>query len=307
MINYKCRQAIHTKIVLEYCEDIGFAVPEPFEHYKTLNDEDSIGFYTITNLLKFIESNSDNRHFFIDLIPYFERRLIQFIKEHVDLDQTPAQNLLNFVNYYNHVSDLNWGTQESEDNLCLDAQRNPRQYASQYDDLFLYFCATNLFRSSFGEKNNVNIKLPFERAFYGKNIDLFDSVEFDNQSMKVCVTKNEMDYDQLEPLNMQELKFSDRVRAAANNIPPQNLNLTSLSNTIGMTPRTLQRSLKQENTSPNKIINNIKVNLIKNSLQKHQGNIKRSAYECGFDNLSTFSRFFSKSTGMTPRQFTHRI
>ncbi|WP_158638089.1 helix-turn-helix domain-containing protein [Shewanella donghaensis] len=297
---------MHTKIVCEYCELINFPLPDEYHHYKYLSDTDLIGFNTITNLLRFIEKHCDNKYFFIDLLKYFNQRIMAFTQIDLSSEISDAQKLLAFTQFYNEVSDLNWSNVETDDSIGLVATRAPQAIASQYDDLFIYSCLTNILSYSSKEKSNIIIELPFERAFYGVNVDLFDKVTFNCQSMSVIVPKDERDFGSLSMIT--ELSFSsvDRIKAAANSIQPSQLCLSNLANAIGVSERGLQRELKINNHCAKDMINKTRMNSIISILNKNNGNIKKSAYESGFKDLPSFSRYFSKSAGHTPSQYVKK-
>ncbi len=303
MIKYKCRPAVHTKIVCEYCELINFPLPDEYNHFKYLADTDLIGFNTITNLLRYIENNCDNKYFFIDLMQYFIQRIIKFTDIDLSAEVSDAQKLLAFTQFYNQVSDLNWCNIETQHSLALVAKRAPQAIASKYDDLFIYSCITHILRHSFKDKLNLIIELPFERAFYGVDVDLFDNVTFNCQSMSVIVAKDERDVGPILTDNKLILPSSERVKAAANSMPPSALSLPNLANSIGVSERGLQRELRTENCCVKDMIQNTRMNSIITILKNNKGNIKKSAYESGFKDLPSFSRYFSKSTGCTPTQY----
>ncbi|MDO6620955.1 AraC family transcriptional regulator [Shewanella sp. 6_MG-2023] len=303
MIKYKCRPAIHTKLVCEYCESINFVLPNKYHHYKYLADTDLIGFKIITNLLNFIESNNENNYFFIDLLGYFNQRIIEFTKIDLSSDISIAQKLLAFTQFYNQVSDLNWHNVETDNSLALVAKRNTQSVASKYDDLFIYSSVINILHCRVNEKSNVIIELPFESAFYGVNVALFNKVTFNCQAFSVIVPKEEGEACSLTVATAASFSSLDRIRAAANSIPPSELSLASLANLIGVSERGLQRELKSHNICVKDMINKVRIDFIISILNKNNGNIKQSAYESGFKDLPSFSRYFSKITGISPTRY----
>lgn len=306
MIKYKCRPAVHTKIVCEYCLLINFPLPDEYNHYKYLSDTDLIGFNTITNLLRFIEAHCDNKYFFIDLLNHFIDRIMGFTRIDLSSGISDGQKLRAFTEFYNEVSDLNWRTVETENTIGLVAHRGPQAIASKYDDLFIYSCLTKILHHSKNKKSSLIIELPFERSFYGVDVDLLDKVTFNCQSMSVVVTKDERDYCSTSISKDTSFSSVDRIKAAANSIEPSQLCLTNLASVIGMSERGLQRELKYNNQSAKDMINKTRIDSIISILSENSGCIKKSAYESGFKDLPSFSRYFSKVTGISPTDYVNR-
>nr|WP_275974641.1 helix-turn-helix transcriptional regulator [Shewanella algicola] len=132
---------------------------------------------------------------------------------------------------------------------------------------------------------------------------MFEQVEFNKDHFSVTINKDEGDIVEDKQLVVENISELERVNAAANSIPYHSLSLAALSQVINMTPRSLQRELKLLDTNPQSIINDAKINHIISRLLINKGNIKLTAYECGFTDMSTFSRFFSKVAGLSPKAF----
>ncbi|WP_194944984.1 helix-turn-helix transcriptional regulator [Shewanella sp. TC10] len=307
MIKYKCRPAIHTKIVCEYCEKINFSLPSEYAHFKYLPDEELISFNTITNLLNYIEKNTTNPYFFIDLVKFLILRLEAFTKIDLSTNVSNASKLLAFTQFYNQVSDLNWCSIETEDSVGLVAKRAKQSLASKYDDLFIYVSIMHVLKFKNEDKSNIIMELPFESGFYGNNIDLLDNVKFNCENLSVFVKKDERDGANMLPQYLNNISNIERISAAAKSISPAELSLISLANRLGMSTRTLQRELKVDDCCVKDIIKNTKANSIVSVLNKNNSNIKVTAYECGFKNLSTFSRHFKNTIGCCPTEYVNSL
>ncbi len=306
MIKYKCRPAIHTKIVCEYCERINFPLPAEYAHFKYLSDEELISFNTITNLLNFIEKNTNNPFFFVDFVQFFNQRIEEFTRIDLSSNVSNASKLIAFTQFYNQVSDLNWTNTETADSVGLIAKRSQQSLASKYDDLFIYASMMYVLKFSESNKFDVIIELPFGRSFYGYNVDLLKNVKFNCQSFSVFVKKDERDKVLVNALIPRKISNLERVNAAANSISPADLSLVALANMLGMSSRSLQREVKIEGFCVKDIIKKTKANAIIYILNKNNGNIKVTAYECGFNNLSVFSRQFSNTVGCCPTEYVKR-
>lgn len=70
-----------------------------------------------------------------------------------------------------------------------------------------------------------------------------------------------------------------------------------------MTPRTLQRKLKAENTSFNQLLDTMRQDLAKSYLRHSTRSIGEIAYMLGFSDPANFTRFFKRWTGQSPSLF----
>ena len=87
-----------------------------------------------------------------------------------------------------------------------------------------------------------------------------------------------------------------------NNINSSNITLSSISKKMNMSSRTLQRKLKKEGTSYQEILDNVRIEITKNSLLEN-ATFTEVAYKLGFHTQSAFYTFFKKYFGCTPREF----
>ncbi|GGQ04356.1 helix-turn-helix domain-containing protein [Shewanella litoralis] len=303
MIKFKCRPALHTKMVIEYCDNKGISVPDHYQHIRFLADEDKINYYTVNNILHEMEALDNNPYFFFELEHVFRERLIPFTIKILDFNKSAALNLLDFTHYYRSISDLAWSSIVTDTSVTLVAARGPEQRASKYDDLFIYFCMAEIFKPLLDKPDDMLICLPYGREFYSKYINMFERVEFNHGCFSVTINKVEGDNDIGECLALENISELERVNAAANSIPSHSLSLSTLAQVMSVAPRSLQRELKLLDSKPQNIIDNVKVNYIISRLGINKGNIKLTAYECGFTDMPTFSRFFTRTTGLSPKAY----
>jgi AraC-like DNA-binding protein len=103
-----------------------------------------------------------------------------------------------------------------------------------------------------------------------------------------------------------ESDLSHRVSAIfLNNIsaPPK---LAELASTMGMSPRSLRRRLKDDGTSYQKILDVTRQELAQSLLKETAEAVASIAYELGFDNPSHFGRAFKGWTGQSPSEYRKR-
>ncbi|MCC4833812.1 AraC family transcriptional regulator [Shewanella sp. 10N.7] len=308
MIKFKCMPAIEIKILCEYCESVNLLLPIEFKCFKYLSDEELIGFNIITKLLSFIEKNITSTFFFVDFVPFFNQRIVDFIRIDLSSNTSDASKLIAFTQFYNQMSDLNWTNIETDDSVGLIAKRPAQSLASKYDDLIIYVYMMYVLKFSDSTKSNIIIEFPYPRSFYSHNAAPLKRVKFNCQSLSVFVKKDERDKDKVLVNALLPLKTSnlERINAAVNSIPLTDLNLTALANILGISPRSLQRKVKYEGCCVKDIIKKFKANAIISILNKNNGNIKVTAYECGFNNLSAFSRQFYNTVGCCPTEYVKR-
>lgn len=80
--------------------------------------------------------------------------------------------------------------------------------------------------------------------------------------------------------------------------------LEDVASNFNMTPRSLQRRLKEEATSFQQIADEVKKSLAIHYLEKGKYQLKEISYFLGYNELSAFSRAFKRWTGKPPHQYT---
>ena len=103
-------------------------------------------------------------------------------------------------------------------------------------------------------------------------------------------------------------RLTDKVRRLlGDNLKGGDLGLGVLTRRLGMTGRTLQRKLREEGTSYQDLVNEVRCEFSKQYLQKSGMAIGEIAYSLGFSETSAFHRAFKRWTGMTPKEYRRRL
>ena len=107
----------------------------------------------------------------------------------------------------------------------------------------------------------------------------------------------------LRQLTQQE-STSQRVKQSTiRGIGKETLTVEQVANELAMSKRTLQRKLREEGSSFQKITDEVRVALALNYLREGNLSIGETAYLTGFSEAAAFHRFFKQQTGQTPQQY----
>jgi AraC-like DNA-binding protein len=100
--------------------------------------------------------------------------------------------------------------------------------------------------------------------------------------------------------------FVDRVRAAIGaslgEVAPD-VTIVDVSSRLGMTPRSLQRRLREKGASFSVLVDEARRDLAQNLLSDEGTLLCDVAYRLGFSGLSAFFKAFRRWTGVSPREF----
>ena len=79
--------------------------------------------------------------------------------------------------------------------------------------------------------------------------------------------------------------------------------LERVADALSLTPRTLQRKLRELGTSHNELVDQMRRQLAMRYLREPEMAICEVAYLLGFSEASSFHRAFKRWTGVTPKDF----
>lgn len=133
-------------------------------------------------------------------------------------------------------------------------------------------------------------KKELESPVIGANTDLFNYFE---RELKIAL-------DTHDNLNQYTRKVKEMIQQKLKAEIP---GLEDVSREIGVSSRSLQLHLKEENTSYQSLLNEIRKEVSIKHLRNKKFNITEVAFLTGFSDISVFSRSFKKWTGLSPSQF----
>lgn len=108
---------------------------------------------------------------------------------------------------------------------------------------------------------------------------------------------------QMESMQGPETWASKVAYAVRNNGPYVDADINTVSMALDVGPRTLQKHLKSEGTSYQRIIRDIKIGAAKDYLADRSNSLIDIAILLGYSEQSAFNHAFKLWTGLTPRQF----
>ncbi len=74
-----------------------------------------------------------------------------------------------------------------------------------------------------------------------------------------------------------------------------------------MSPRTLQRRLREESTSFQDVVDSVREELARITMANPKYSLGEVAYLLGFSEISAFTRAFKRWTGMTPSRWRDEL
>jgi AraC-like DNA-binding protein len=99
-------------------------------------------------------------------------------------------------------------------------------------------------------------------------------------------------------------RFSQRVRATIlQALPDHDPSVDQVAHSLCMSPRTLQRRLSQENTSYQRVLDRVRLELSIEYIAMSRMPLSEAALKLGFSDLTSFHRAFKRWTGTPPAEF----
>jgi AraC-like DNA-binding protein len=153
-------------------------------------------------------------------------------------------------------------------------------------------------------KNHFNSEVIFNSHQFALHFDQkIISLPIVYSDYELMITLEKLACKRLTEQNNAFNDFSDIVRSVIYTlIDPYLPNLLKVAKQLNMSERSLQRKLKQENTSFTRIITDIKKDLAENFLSKDIS-VKETSYLLGYSEPSAFIKAFQSWYGKTPQKF----
>jgi len=96
------------------------------------------------------------------------------------------------------------------------------------------------------------------------------------------------------------MRFNEKLK---NELKEGRASIENMASCFGMSPRTLQRKLKQYDLSYSEILTNLRIELSKEMLTNPSLSLTEIAFLLGFSESSAFHRAFKQWTKLTPLEF----
>lgn len=176
---------------------------------------------------------------------------------------------------------------------------------------------TNLIRKATKE-NVIPVKITVKKFFVNPEYEQFlgrkaeegvvNSITFSLDDVEIpFITRNESMWNFFEPELKKRLSemdtdesFSAKVRSVLVEILPAGKSaIEDVADALGMSKRSLQRKLKDEDTTFQKQLNHVRELLAKNYIQNTRLSSEDIAYLLGYQDLNSFFRAFALWTGKT--------
>ena len=166
------------------------------------------------------------------------------------------------------------------------------------------------------KENVIPVKITVKKSFVNPEYEQFlgrkaeegatNSITFSHTDVEIpFITRNESMWNFFEPELRKRLgemdtddSFSAKVRSVLVEILPAGKSgIEDVAAALGMSRRSLQRKLKEEDTTFQKQLNHVRELLAKNYIQNTQLSSEDIAYLLGYQDLNSFFRAFSLWTG----------
>ena len=168
----------------------------------------------------------------------------------------------------------------------------------------------------------VTVRHPFDEAIYEEFMGCKpeegtkDGIFFSNSDVEIpFITRNDTMWEFFEPELKRRLSemevddsFSARVRSTLVELIPGGLcSIEDVAEKLGMSKRTLQRKLSEENTTFQKQLNHTRELMAKNYLQNTELSSEDIAFLLGYQDTSSFFRAFSLWTGQGVAEYKNSM
>ncbi|MCL1095817.1 helix-turn-helix domain-containing protein [Shewanella kaireitica] len=306
MIKYSVRPAASTQKLLRYCDDTRFAMPAKFGHFKTLEPTDLVSGQAIFTALDTVEMHSEDKFFYYDLEPYIQGSQGSMAEMLGVQARTPAEMLVCFAKIYSSkLSSTKLQLLETDTEIKLISQRFSNHTVLKYGDLMLHTTIKSILSPFLGLSNqDLNIALPFDKRFYGKYADKFETVYFDTNAFSITVAKHPSESNLTDKVSLNNpIPVEKKITAAANMLPPDQLSLNNIAFTLGCSERKLLKTLHTLKIPPTEALQKVKFQRMRGQLIRENWNLKKAASDFGYSNPSGITKLFKNVVGISPSEY----
>lgn len=306
MIKYSVRPAASTQKLLRYCDDKRFTMPAKFDHFKTLEPTDLISGQAIFAALDTVEKNSDDKLFYNSLEPYIHGNEGSMAKLLGVQAKTPGEMLVSFAKVYSSkLSSTRLQLLETDTEIKLISPRFTNHAILKFGDLMLHTTIKSILSPFMTLKTqDINIELPFDKRFYGKYADKFETVYFDTNAFTVTVKKHASEDQLVSRVELNTpLPVPQQITAAANMLPPDQLSISNIAFILGCSERHLLKTLHAIKVPAAQALQRIKFQRLKSQLTRENWNLKKAAADFGYKDQSGITKLFKNVVGITPYEY----
>lgn len=158
-------------------------------------------------------------------------------------------------------------------------------------------------------RNNIIMIVGYIDSLFAKDHEIMrrfkNAITDESDVFDMCSTLNEI---VLRPVIKEQeprQEISRAVNYIINHLNTE-ISLNELANETGFHPAYLSRLFKEEiGVVYTKFVSELRIELAKTLLREHNRSIQDVARECGFPDMSYFSRKFKEATGHTPGEWRH--
>ncbi|MCG9731818.1 AraC family transcriptional regulator [Shewanella sp. Isolate13] len=310
MIKYSVRPAASTQRLLTYCDDIRFSMPKSFDHFKNLDSTDLISGQTIFTALDTVEKHSEDKFFYYELESYIQGNEGSMAKHLGVQAKTPAAMLACFASIYSSkLSSTKLQLLETDSEVKLISQRFSNHAVLKYGDLMLHTTIKSILSPFMTlSSQDLNIELPFDKRFYGKYADKFETVYFDTNAFSITVAKHPSEGRLIEKVSLNSsIPTLHKINAAANMLPPDKLSLNNIAFNLGCSERQLLKTLHTLSMPATATLQHIKFQRLKSQLIREKWNLKKAAIDFGYNDQSGLTKLFKNVVGVPPSEYRKNL
>lgn len=303
MIKFKVRPAATTKILLAFCNDHGVGVPADYNVFKGLTDFDLTSASAPIRLVEYLADELADDTVLNTVIDDLSKRLLaSFNGSFLSVYESDYITQINdfYINMVGVRTNLDWRFVEDESSISFIAKP---AYGSVFEDMMVYKFLIQLMALPHVDAPEIlKIKFSFGREKY-HGFNLFEGCEFNNDEFSLTVAKNNNSQVYSAIFLNRKLADYDLFIAGCNTIPINELNITSLAFTLGMSKRNLTRHAESLGISLKTLISNVRYKKARRLLIINNGNIKLTACDCGYTDQGRITKIFTHTMGISPSEF----